>query len=340
MNSNFYNVTNNSNPDTNNNIIINPTANKRSNMKNNPNENLNNNNNINNNNQNKPNLNNQNNFNTNTNNYNSRLRTETKAGGQNLLIEKNSELLKENSELKEDIEKLNSKIRELNLIIEQLRNENFALNNLTNTKKSLENPHFVKADSEAKSALYESLVIFLKNIQLSHIMEIYKLNMEREEEIRKILETKTIPNYEEIKKQFSRLNENFITYKTNCENALQDYYTRATAYINFEDFKNKILENKNFTENVLNTLLVKFFEKKEATKDFISFKFGHDEYNQILEDLTIEIQNFHKIELNNLEVMHNNFNSIQPAIELLEKQSVLESDKLNNIFNNPNYKLI
>jgi hypothetical protein len=314
LNSNFYNVTNNSNEPSNN-LIINATINKRNNLKN-PNDYLT----------------------KNTNNNNNNNKPETQA--ENLILEKNQELNKEIMLLNNEIEGLKIKIRELNLIIEQIRNENFALNNLNNTKKSLENPYFIKADTEAKSALYESLIIFLKNIQLSHILEIYKMNMEREEEIRKILETKKIPNFDEIKKQYGKLNENFIVYKTNCENALQEYYKRANAYINIEDYKNKIMENKNFTENILNTLLVKFFEKKETTKDFIFFKFDHNEYNQILEDLTIELQNFHKNELNFLEILSNNFNNIQPAIDLLEKQSVLESDKLNNIFNNPDYKLI
>lgn len=246
-----------------------------------------------------------------------------------LTYEENSKISWETLKLKEQI---NEFIKENN----DLKKENQILKK----KANIDNPYFRNAEREVQSSLYESLIIYLKNINLVHLMEIYQLNLQREEEIRKILESKNIPGIELIKDQIFKLNDNFVVLKNNCEKALREYHSRSKSYICYDDFENKILEHKNFTENILNLILGKFFEKKDARKDFILFKFDHNEYNQIIEDLTSELENFHKKEFSLLENYKKNFSFIEPAIEVLAKQTILESDKLNIMFNDPNYKLI
>lgn len=243
----------------------------------------------------------------------------------------------ENVKLNTEISNMREKIIELNDTIFELRKENQILNN---KKNNLENSNFQNAEKFVKNSLYESLIIYVKNINLLHLMEVYQLNLQREEDIRKILESKKIPEIDLIKNQILKLNENFITLKHNCENALREYHIRSKSYINYEEFENKILEHKNFTENILNLVLGKFFEKKDARKDIILFKFEHNEYNQIIEDLTAELESFHKKEFSILENYKKNFSLIEPALEVLEKQTILESDKLNVLLNNPNFKLI
>ena len=83
-----------------------------------------------------------------------------------------------------------------------------------------------------------------------------------------------------------------------------------------------------------------FAIKKDPRNDMILFRFNHDEYNQIIEDLTNELEVFHKNEILFVENLTRNYENIQPAIDLLERQSVIESDRLNSIFNNPDYKII
>ena len=50
----------------------------------------------------------------------------------------------------------------------------------------------VEKDKNGKISLYESLIIHLKNINLKHLLEIYYLNLQREEEIKSILEKKEL----------------------------------------------------------------------------------------------------------------------------------------------------
>jgi len=250
---------------------------------------------------------------------------------------------KDSKNLSEENAKLNSELLNLKQQINELNNENKEFkkeNQASNKKANIVNPYFKNSEKEVKSSLYESLIIYLKNINLVHLMEIYQLNLQREEEIRKILESKNIPGLELIKDQIYKLNENFGVFKTNCEKALREYHSRSKSYISYEEYENKILEHKNFTENILNLVLGKFFEKKDGRKDFILFKFEHNEYNQIIEDLTNELERFHKKEFSVLENYKKNFSFIEPAIEVLAKQTILESDKLNIMFNDPNYKLI
>ena len=248
---------------------------------------------------------------------------------QKLINEENAKIIAELHNLKEQTSELNNENK-------KLKKENQILNK----KPNLDNPYFKNAEIEATSSLYESLIIYLKNINLVHLMEIYQLNLQREEEIRKILESKNIPGIQLIKDQLLKLNDNFVVLKTNCEQALREYHSRSKSYIAYEEFENKILQHKIFTENILNLVLGKFFERKDARKDFILFKFEHNEYNQIIEDLTSELESFHRKEFAVLENYKKNFSSIEPAIEVLAKQTILESDKLNIMFNDPNYKLI
>jgi len=245
----------------------------------------------------------------------------------------NEEHIKLNSE----ISNLKEKIVELNQIIIELRKENQILNN---KKNYYNNQDYQNAEKFVKNSLYESLIIYIKNINLSHLMEVYQLNLQREEDIRKILESKKIPELTNINNQILKLSENFSSLKYNLENALREYHIRSKSYISYELYENKIIENKKFTENIMNMVLGKFFEKKDSKKDFILFRFEHNEYNQIIEDLTLELENFHKKELLVLENYKKNFSLIEPALELLQKQTILESDKLNVLLNNPNFKLI
>jgi len=242
-----------------------------------------------------------------------------------------------NSKLNSEIYILKEKINELNNTIKELKNENKILFDL---KKNIENPHFKIGEKEVKNSLYESLIIYLKNLNLTHMMEVYQLNLQREEDIRKILESKKIPETDTIKNQIKILNDNFNILKNNCENALMEYFIRSKSYISYEDLENKVLEHKNFTENILNLVLGKFFDKKDTRSDFILFKFEHSEYNQIIEDLTTQLDTFHKKEFTFLENYRKNLNMIESAIEVLIKQTMLDSDKFNHILSNPDSKLI
>ncbi len=259
--------------------------------------------------------------------------------------ERDKNLIQMHVNINEENTKLNSELDNLKHFLSQLNNENKELrkeNQILIKKANIENPFYLSlsAQKDAKQSLYESLVIYLKNINLVHSMEVYQLNLQREEEIRKILESKNIPGIQLINDQIYNLNNNFIILRGNCEQALREYHLRSKSYIAYEVFENKILENKNFTENILNLVLSKFFEKKDARNDMIFFKFEHNEYNQIIEDLTSELESFHKKEFGLLESYKKNLSLIDPAIEVLAKQTILESEKLNIIFNDPNYKLI
>jgi len=103
-------------------------------------------------------------------------------------------LSEENAKLNSELLNLKQQIIELNNENKEFKKENQALNK----KANIGNPYFENSEKEVKSSLYESLIIYLKNINLVHLMEIYQLNLQREEEIRKILESKNIPGLELI----------------------------------------------------------------------------------------------------------------------------------------------
>jgi hypothetical protein len=99
--------------------------------------------------------------------------------------------------------------------------------------ESHSNSNFIMLEKNlgGKIALYESLIIHLKNISLKHLLEIYHLNLQREEEIKNLLEKKGNSMDYNIKKQLSDLSSNFISFKKLCENTFKDYENRSKMYI-------------------------------------------------------------------------------------------------------------
>jgi hypothetical protein len=89
----------------------------------------------------------------------------------------------------------------------------------------------LEKDRGIKASLYESLIIHLKNNSLRHLLEIYHVNLKREEEIQSILEKKKISSDYDIKKQLNDLCNNFITLKKLCETTFKDYESRSKMYI-------------------------------------------------------------------------------------------------------------
>ena len=118
----------------------------------------------------------------------------------------NKDLKSEINRLNLENSKLKTKIKELNSQLQELKVKLSSSNSIANLKVlSNENKYFKAGEKEVKYSLYESLIIYLKNINLHHIMEVYQLNIQREEDIKKILESKNIPGIESFKIQFSKL---------------------------------------------------------------------------------------------------------------------------------------
>ena len=89
----------------------------------------------------------------------------------------------------------------------------------------------LEKDKNSKVSLYESLIIHLKNINLKHLLEIYYLNLQREEEIRSILEKKGINVDYNIKKNINELNTNYSNLKKLCDKNFSEYEQRSKMYI-------------------------------------------------------------------------------------------------------------
>ena len=142
-------------------------------------------------------------------------------------------------QIEKDINKLQIKDEKNNLSIEVARKYE---NEIKELKKKLslaiqgindDNSLFkaLEKDKNGKMSLYESLIIHLKNINLKHLLEIYYLNLQREEEIKSILEKKGVNFDYNLKKNLSELNTNFISFKKLCEKNFVEYEQRSKQYI-------------------------------------------------------------------------------------------------------------
>jgi hypothetical protein len=201
-------------------------------------------------------------------------------------------------------------------------------NNINNTFISLEKERITKV------SLYESLIVHLKNISLKHLLEIYYVNLQREEEIKSILEKRGSSLDYNIKKQINELSSNHLSLKNFCESTFKDYESRSKMYILPEEFLGKLEEYKTFTQWVLDTLLNSLMTYKTELKDTIIFKLPINQYNEMLENISVNLDNFNNKLNTSLEGYNKNANMIASAIEILNKQTVVDLDSINYLINN------
>jgi hypothetical protein len=188
----------------------------------------------------------------------------------------------------------------------------------------------LEGGKNTKISLYESLIIHLKNISLKHLLELYYVNLQREEEIKNILEKKGGGSVDyNIKKQLNDLSTNYTSLKKLCDSTFKDYENRSKMYILPEEFITKLEEYRTFTQWILDTLLNSLMTYKTELKDTIIFKLPINQYNEMLENISVHLDDFNSKLNVSLESYNKNANLVASAIEILNKQTVVDLDSIN-----------
>jgi hypothetical protein len=102
----------------------------------------------------------------------------------------------------------------------------------------------------------------------------------------------------------------------------------------------KLEEYKTFTQWILDTLLNSLMNYKTEFKDTIVFKLPINQYNEMLETISVHLEEFNNKLNQSLEGYNRNTNIIANAIELLNKQSVVDLDSINYLLNLSSTKII
>jgi len=233
-------------------------------------------------------------------------------------------------------EDLNSYTQELESKINILKKKIFiSENNLKNA--SSENPDFFKANQDNQFSLYETILIYIKNINIQHLLEIYNLHLQKEDEIHKVLNSHKNPNENDLPLKIKNLSEKLFHLTKHCELAFNDYEIRSKSYISIEDFEKKLEEYKNFIEQNLNNLLSLLVANMMNNNEFVIFKLNNLEYNQALENISFNLEKYNKLNYDMIQNYKRNFYSLQSALEIIQRQARVEYENIKSIILDENY---
>jgi hypothetical protein len=194
------------------------------------------------------------------------------------------------------------------------------------------NSNFKSAEKENSPSLYESIIVYIKNTNLKHLLEIFQLNIQREEEIRTLLTDKNNPNNSsQLKKQISDLSNNFAALKTLCENVFAEYQQRAKSYIQPEEFEKRLDDYKLFTQGLLDMVLDTLMNYKMEVKDAIIFRMPINDYNHFIENISLNLENFNKKINLQIESYNKVGTNVEKALDALVKNTTVDYDILNNL---------
>jgi hypothetical protein len=102
---------------------------------------------------------------------------------------------------------------------------------------NINNPFYRVSENNkiSQNTLYESLIIFVKNLNYKFIFDLFQIKLENEEEKQKFFLERNYNSIDTVKtKKFEALTEEFKEQRANIENVLLDYDKRSKLYINPE----------------------------------------------------------------------------------------------------------
>lgn len=213
---------------------------------------------------------------------------------------------------------------------------------IENTQKNsiIENPNFAKLNSENLGSLYETILIYIKNINIQHLLEIFNLHLQKEEEITKVIDLKKIPSASDFGIRIKNLSEKLFHLTKHCELAFNDYENRSKAYLSIEDLERKVVEFNNFIELNLNNFLNLLVNNMINNNESVVFKLNHKDYNQALESISVNLESFNRLNQELIDNYKTNFYALQTALDIIQKQAKIEYENVKNIIYDTNLKLI
>ena len=145
-------------------------------------------------------------------------------------IQKSQKLREENDKLSKLINDItNEKIKydeEIRSLKKKLLYHNINLSN--QYFKALEN------SKQSQNALYESILVFTRNLNLKYFIDLYEIKVENEEEKHKIIVEKKLTNDLKSCRKYELLIQEFNDFKKECQVLFNEFDIRSKNYFNPE----------------------------------------------------------------------------------------------------------
>ena len=196
----------------------------------------------------------------------------------------------------------------------------------------------------SQSQLYEKIIKYIRDLNIFHEIQMYKLTIQHEDQITNLISANSINKKDNI------LEYAIQTYKLSINEVLHlvegievklkannEYFEkRLKLYVNIEDVKSTISNTQKQYENVIGSLLEKFLSYNvvnDKNSPFLLLKMPINEYNdiienamKILEETIKNINEFYK------DISDNYDNSVETAFDAIINLTFVKND-LNNTNN-------
>ena len=145
-------------------------------------------------------------------------------------IQKSQKLREENDKLSKLINDITNEKIKYDEEIRSLKKKLLYLNiNLSNQYfKALEN------SKQSQNALYESILVFTRNLNLKYFIDLYEIKVENEEEKHKIIVEKKLTNDLKSCRKYELLIQEFNDFKKECQVLFNEFDIRSKNYFNPE----------------------------------------------------------------------------------------------------------
>lgn len=196
----------------------------------------------------------------------------------------------------------------------------------------------------SQSQLYEKIIKYIRDLNIFHEIQMYKLTIQHEDQITNLISANSINKKDNILEsaiQTSKLSINEVLHlvegievKLKANN--EYFEKRLKLYVNIEDVKTTISNTQKQYENVIGSLLEKFLSYNvvnDKNSPFLLLKMPINEYNdiienamKILEETIKNINEFYK------DISDNYDNSVETAFDAIINLTFVKND-LNNTNN-------
>lgn len=196
----------------------------------------------------------------------------------------------------------------------------------------------------SQSQLYEKIIKYIRDLNIFHEIQMYKLTIQHEDQITNLISANSINKKDNILEsaiQTSKLSINEVLHlvegievKLKANN--EYFEKRLKLYVNIEDVKSTISNTQKQYENVIGSLLEKFLSYNvvnDKNSPFLLLKMPINEYNdiienamKILEETIKNINEFYK------DISDNYDNSVETAFDAIINLTFVKND-LNNTNN-------
>lgn len=158
-------------------------------------------------------------------------------------------------------------------------------------------------------ALFESLLVLVKSLKISHICEMNLKDIKGSEELKK---TKT----KEFQSEIEKLKKSYESEFSIC-------IERSKRFITIEEIESILEEYKVFTQGILDYLLNTLMSYKMDMQDEVAFKMSINNFNSMLEKIA-ENMEVHSRKLDDtIESFKLGSENVTHALELLNNQSTV-----------------